>query len=367
MHQLCAQSENHRVMSKHVSRFCLLPISVLHRPRTTWLLKYAFLWPILSFLALAFFIYFMANFSHDYIFLKTAPNLRYSFINSNNLRDTSIGELDNNRCSNGFFTAMYHDEKKNCVDFLSPSITDMLKVINAQMKEFNTKFTMYITLTESQNDDPKCIEKILPSHLGLTAIIVQEYNSDLLLKKYSYNDMDIAHTSGLFKKAESDILRLVLAAEHRQTYIDPDTIFLSENYQDFVKPFVAVHVWNEFHASLEMTNAAFCLPKEMLLFTIQRFKEIMISRQKHSFYTELGPSLFQKTVTNWPGNTPLNIYTQNHPQVYDIANIVELHKVYKHKFLHLTGGIRKKLIHYSDYPTKVNEIRLKLGLKQLEY
>jgi hypothetical protein len=167
----------------------------------------------------------------------------------------------------------------------------------------------------------------------------------------------------------SDILRVLLARKYRLTYIDLDIHFLdtahaSATYGDV--EFVAMHVWNENHCSLEITNAAFCFSPSRLV-DLQRAMLAQIEAGNiYRYHTELGPTLFAKVLTN--SATPLFFYTVNHPELFPLPQMTSEIRRYRHRFLHLTSSLRQLLQESqpsSSFESYVDQLRSLLSLPPL--
>ena len=94
----------------------------------------------------------------------------------------------------------------------------------------------------------------------------------------------------------SDILRLCLAHRHRMSYLDSDVHFLQLQRGWYEAPYVGAQLWSDSKNAIEITNAAFCLPRHILedMMAFQRSVIVRKREGKHVkyFYTELGPSMF---------------------------------------------------------------------------
>ena len=94
----------------------------------------------------------------------------------------------------------------------------------------------------------------------------------------------------------SDILRLCLAHRHRMSYLDSDVHFLQLQRGWYEVPYVGAQLWSDSKNAIEITNAAFCLPRHILedMMAFQRSVIVRKREGKHVkyFYTELGPSMF---------------------------------------------------------------------------
>ena len=94
----------------------------------------------------------------------------------------------------------------------------------------------------------------------------------------------------------SDILRLCLAHRHQMSYLDTDVHFLQLQRHWYERSYVGAQMWSDSKNAIEITNAAFCLPRDVLS-DMMGFQKSVIMRKKEGtkhkyFYTELGPSMF---------------------------------------------------------------------------
>ena len=118
------------------------------------------------------------------------------------------------------------------------------------------------------------------------------FNATELLQSYGYNTSVLeimSHWDLSGYTRVSDIIRLALAHKYLKTYIDIDILFLElSNKTIFMKSFVSACIWRDIEASIEITNSAFCLNRdvlqEMMEFQIHR----ILTNNSFYFYTELG-------------------------------------------------------------------------------
>jgi hypothetical protein len=94
----------------------------------------------------------------------------------------------------------------------------------------------------------------------------------------------------------SDILRLCLAHRYQMSYLDTDVHFLQLQSHWYERSYVGAQMWSDSKNAIEITNAAFCLPRDILS-DMMGFQKSVIMRKKEGtkqkyFYTELGPSMF---------------------------------------------------------------------------
>ena len=137
----------------------------------------------------------------------------------------------------------------------------------------------------------------------------------------------------------SDIVRLTIAHKYNQIYVDSDVHLLDLTLTSYQIPFVAVNVWQDIENALEISNCAFCLPRNVLT-AMMKFQQNRIAYGSDEyFYTELGPSMFHKVIMNQP--TAIALYSQNNPKASDLDTVAQSIKFYGHKFLHISTAIRK--------------------------
>ena len=164
----------------------------------------------------------------------------------------------------------------------------------------------------------------------------------------------------------SDILRILIAEKYQFTYIDLDIHFLDYNPQLYSVEFVTMHIWSDNQCTLEITNAAFCLSPYLLKIIRERMVNQILSLDIYKYHTELGPTLFAKALTNI--NYPIYYYTVNHPESFDISQVVTEIKIYQHHLLHLTSSLRMLLQESQtiSFEQFIDQIRQNLNLKPLQ-
>jgi hypothetical protein len=114
--------------------------------------------------------------------------------------------------------------------------------------------------------------------------------------------------------------------------------FLDTNKQAYYVPFVGAAVWRDVENAIEITNSAFCLPKPALD-RMMKFQQKRIEKGPAEYgYTELGPSMFHKILMN---EFFVKLYSQNAPKQRQVSEMVQSINLYHHKFVHMTGAIRK--------------------------
>lgn len=160
-------------------------------------------------------------------------------------------------------------------------LDERIRVISSQMKPMNTSFTLFVTGMDGCS-------------FNYPGIYVLQFNSTELLLEYGFNKT--LEKMSTWKKTRftriSDILRIALAHRFQMSYIDTDMHFLHLRKDLYEQSYVGAAVWSNMKNALEMTNAAFCLPRPILLDMINfQINRIMQGSDKF-FYTELGPSMF---------------------------------------------------------------------------
>ena len=99
----------------------------------------------------------------------------------------------------------------------------------------------------------------------------------------------------------SDILRLCIAYRYQFSYLDSDVHFLQLQKGWYQIAYVGAQLWSDNKNAIEITNAAFCLPRNILK-DMMRYQYNLIMKKKEGrnikyFYTELGPSMFHHVST----------------------------------------------------------------------
>ena len=187
-----------------------------------------------------------------------------------------IQSQDCNICD-GFFGLWPSD----CVD-KHDQLDDRLKVLSSQMKLMKSTFTLITT------ESKMCNFNYYPYIKTLTI------NSTSILVEYGFTPAFMKMSQ--WKKTRytriSDILRICLAHKYKMSYLDTDIHYLNMNKSIYECSYVGAAVWGNSKNALEITNAAFCLPsnilKDMLAFQLNR----IIHGDDKFFYTEFGPSMF---------------------------------------------------------------------------
>lgn len=94
----------------------------------------------------------------------------------------------------------------------------------------------------------------------------------------------------------SDILRLCLAYRHQMSYLDTDVHLLELKKSWYESEYVGAQMWSDSKNAIELTNAAFCISRNILKDMLEYQKKIVIrkkgGKKEKYFYTELGPSMF---------------------------------------------------------------------------
>lgn len=223
----------------------------------------------------------------------------------------------------GFFSSWPSD----CVDKYQ-ELADRLNIISAQMNIMNASFTLYVTSKKGCN-------------FPYTNIAIESYNNTEILEYMGFGDEQFKKME-LWKKTRytrlSDIIRIGLAHKFQKSYLDTDVHFLFLNKQQYLQPYVGVGVYANNKNNLEITNAAFCLPRRILSDMISFQRNRIAKGSNNYFYTELGPSMFHHTLLN---RFHILLYSQNNPAEGSINIISNDIHLYGHKQLHLTGNVRK--------------------------
>ena len=265
-----------------------------------------------------------------------------------------VGEA--NDC-HGFMTVIAtrkpwnNDNDEDCAE-TAFAMDERLRILSAEMLFMKTNLTVYTTYV-----------RYMDCHLNYPGIIVEFFNATELLHSYGFDSPTLHVMSNWSVQGyarTSDVVRLALAHRYRKTYIDPDILFLRLNVTMYSREFVSVCMWANSGPSMELTNSAFCLRRDILMeMLIEQKKRILTGSQIYR-YTELGPILFLKTFIN---NRKVLFYSQNAPKEASVLKVIRSIRTFDHKMLHLTTAIRKA---WGDkYVTALHIIRTRLQLPSL--
>lgn len=189
-----------------------------------------------------------------------------------------------------------HVEKRICKDFfvLWPGdcveshqyLDERMRTLSAQMSVMNATLSFFTT------DSKEC------SWDRYTGIIVRVFNAteELLLQGFAEVLPYIDKWDKTRYTRLSDILRLCLAHRYEMSYLDSDVHFLQLQKGWYERPYVGAQLWSDNKNAIEITNAAFCLPRNFLE-DMMSYQKSIVMRKKDGkvlkyFYTELGPSMF---------------------------------------------------------------------------
>ena len=265
--------------------------------------------------------------------------------------------LNNSTCDNFMSVLLTRTLWSKSNESCAPTffeLDDQIRIFSAQMTELNstlTIFTNYDLRNSCAFDYPNIF---LSSFDAIDLLLENGFGGELQIMK-SWGDTGYTRVS--------DIFRLLLAQKHRKTYIDFDIHFLNTTRTLYMNQFVGAAMWNDNKCAIEITNSAFCLNNNVLNDLITYLKQRIITNNNYYFYTELGPSMFHKVIMN---NHPILLYSQNHPQLHSIDDIVASMNLYHHHFLHLTGRIRSKSEELS-YQNLIFRIRDTVGLSPVSH
>ena len=236
----------------------------------------------------------------------------------------------------------------DCVDHKS-ELVDKLTLLSEQFRIMNSNLTVYVTGMRSCD-------------INLKNIKFQLYNATSILTEYGFGSVISKMYAWKNKYTRlADIVRILLAHKYQMTYLDVDVHFLDLHKELYQIPFVSAALWSDNKNAIEITNAMFCLPKNILEDMIQ-FQLNRVSKGSDTyFYTELGPSMFHHVLIN---RYSIPLYSHNSPIEPSIDKIAYDIQLYGHKHLHLCGHVRKG---NSDlkFSELVNQIREKVGLPKL--
>jgi hypothetical protein len=248
----------------------------------------------------------------NYLHLKDPS--RNTMYNNNSAADDGRGDEDyepyKQVCSAffGLWPSDCRDQSRS--KYLQMSV----RLINAQMQVMNASYYLFVTSTE------KC-EALMDKHV-YSHVIVQAFNPRALLSQYGFRPVmrkiidwgvlelmlrDKSYVgAGVAPTKESkhtvyarfgDILRICLALQYQYSYLDLDVHFLYLNSEPFFSAYAGAAVYSHERNNIEITNAAFCLPRPILVDMVKAMI-VRIGRNESYFYTELGPALFHK-VRGW--------------------------------------------------------------------
>jgi len=247
---------------------------------------------------------------------------------------------------NGFFALWPSD----CVD-RHAELDEKMRVLSAQMVIMNSSLTLFTT-------EPKACDFAYPG------ISVEQFNASQLLVETGF--AETFDKMSTWKKTRftriSDILRLGLAFKHEKSYLDTDVHFLELRKANYEQTYVGAALWSNLKNAIEITNAAFCLPRTILADMMAFQKSRILQGSDTYFYTELGPSMFHNVLMN---RHAVVLLSQNNPAEPSLDLIAKAIHQYGHKQLHLTGHVRKGNAELS-FAQIVNTIRKKCGLPLLE-
>ena len=193
--------------------------------------------------------------------------------------NSSISSSSSTHCHD-FFAVWPGD----CVDSFS-YLNERLRALSAQMVVFNATLTIFTT------DLTGCT-----AFSRYPKIRVEKFNATEELHRHGFSDaMPLINQWDKTKFTRiSDILRLCLAYRHRMSYLDTDVHFLQLQRHLYEKPYVGAQLYSDNKNAIEITNAAFCLPRAILsdMMGYQRQRILQRGNKYKFFYTELGPSMF---------------------------------------------------------------------------
>lgn len=231
-------------------------------------------------------------------------------------------------------------------------LDDRMRVLSAQMQAMNSSLVLFAS-------EPAMCDFPYPG------ISVQIFNATELLVEMGFAaafPRMAAWPPSRFTRI-SDILRIGLAHHHGRSYLDTDVTFLLLRADAFQRSYAGAALWANAKNALEITNAAFCLPRPALLDMMAFQRARVLKGSENFFYTELGPSMFHNVLMN---RYAVALYSQNHPAVPSLDAIARDVHQFGHLQLHLTGHVRKGNSH-KGFGELVNAIRAKCGLPLLSY
>ena len=247
----------------------------------------------------------------------------------------------------GFFALWPSD----CVERFE-ELDEKMRVLSAQMSAMGANLTLFVTGAK------QCL-------FPYPGIHVNVFNSTELLVSMGFSEAFPRMST--WKKTRftriSDILRIGLAHKYQMSYLDTDVTFLLLQKEAFERAYAGAAMWSNLKNAIEVTNAAFCLPRPVLADMMAFQKARILKGGDAYFYTELGPSMFHNVLMN---RYPVMLLSQNHPAQPSLDAIARDVHLFGHTQLHLTGHVRKGNADLS-FGEVVNAIRSKCGLPALSY
>jgi hypothetical protein len=221
-----------------------------------------------------------------------------------------------------------HIEKRICKSFfvLWPGdcvesheyLDERMRTLSAQMSVMNATLNFFTT------DLKEC------SWDKYTGINIRVFNAteELLLQGFAEVLPYIDKWDKTRYTRLSDILRLCLAHRYEMSYLDSDVHFLQLQKGWYERAYVGAQLWSDNKNAIEITNAAFCLPHNILEDMMGYQKSIIIRKKDGKslkyFYTELGPSMFHHVSNAYRILLPPAIY---------ILLVLVLYRYHHHSFV----------------------------------
>lgn len=141
----------------------------------------------------------------------------------------------------------------DCVD-KNEELHEKLLLFSAQMLAMNTSLTLFTT------GDKGCLEFNAIPHISITT-----FNSTQILQECgfvpAFAKMNTWNKSRFTRI--SDIMRICIAASRGMSYVDTDIHFLQLQRHLYEQAYVGAAMWSDAKNAIEITNAAFCLPKNV--------------------------------------------------------------------------------------------------------
>jgi hypothetical protein len=193
------------------------------------------------------------------------------------------------------FSADIHKNQQTCRNFFVIWPGDCIKsydYLDERMRTLSAQMTvMNSTLTFFTTDTKGC------SWEKYAGVRVRLFNATEELLAHGFSEvlpiMDKWDKTKFTRP--SDILRLCLAYRHQMSYLDTDVHFLQLQKVWYERTYVGAQLWSDKKNAIEITNAAFCLPRNILKDMMSFQKSAIMKKERTGekyFYTELGPSMF---------------------------------------------------------------------------
>jgi hypothetical protein len=251
------------------------------------------------------------------------------------------------RLCGGFFTVLSDIWFPAEPNTTLQNVESQLRMQSYQMRELNETLTVYTTAELAPT-----LHVWHRSEGHVSALRFVEFDAPELLRQNGFNDRHLERMSEWHRHPKahysrmSDVLRLAIAAESGLAYLDLDMVLLAPSADRYLRtPVLAAPVWaDESKAgggTIEIQNSGFCLGRSQLRSTILPIITALIDDKgaaQEYFYTELGPHVFQRALSQLG---PIELLPTCKPWEPNERRIVEQHRKYHFEWLHLCRSIRE--------------------------